>query len=70
MDQIAPFGHLDKIEPLSNASIRSRDRTGTVSTAGCIVAIAGIRVDRYSVKKCAASSMLIKNIAATDALAT
>jgi hypothetical protein len=60
--------NLVKLSRYQIASIGRRGRTSTVPAGDCIVANAGVRLSRYSVKKCAASSMLIENIAVMDAL--
>jgi hypothetical protein len=64
------LANLVKLSRYQIASIGRRGRTSMVPAWDCIVAIAGVRLSRYSVKKCAASTMLIENIAAIDALTT
>jgi hypothetical protein len=62
------LANLVKLSRYQIASIGRRDRMSPVPAGDCIVAIAGVRLNRYSVKKCAASNMLIEKIAAIDAL--
>jgi hypothetical protein len=60
---MAPLYEFAESEPLSAAR-------PVTAIDGCMIVIAGIRLDLYSVKRCAARNMPIENAAATDALAS